>query len=179
MKTLKIVEFGNPILRKTARKVPVAHIKTSEFQNLINDIRDHLVGKKLGVGLAAPQIGESMTLSVIAIRPTEHRPKVKEFDLVIINPSYKGVGEKKEIWEGCLSAGKSGLFAKVPRYKKIEASYLDEKGKKQTKKFSGLKAQVIQHETDHLNGILFVDNVTDSKTFMTLGEYRKRIKPSK
>ena len=69
----KIVEFGNPILRKTAKKVPVASIGSTEFQKLINDIRDHLVGKKLGVGLAAPQVGESLALSVIAIRPTGAR----------------------------------------------------------------------------------------------------------
>lgn len=177
----KIVEFGNPILRKTAKKVPVASIGSTEFQKLINDIRDHLVGKKLGVGLAAPQVGESLALSVIAIRPTEHRPKVKEFDLVIINPSYKGLGDKKEMWEGCISsgAGQAGLFGKVPRYKKVEATYWDEKGQKHIEQFSGLPAQVIQHETDHLNGALFVDKVTDTKTYMTLCEYRKQITPKK
>lgn len=181
MKTLKIVEFGDPLLRKAAKKVPVANIKSAAFQNLISDIRDHLVGKKLGVGLAAPQIGKSLALSVIAIRPTKHRPTVEEFDLVIINPSYKGVGDKKEMWEGCISsgAGQAGLFAKVPRYKKVEATFWDEKGQKHTKWFSGLPAQVVQHETDHLNGVLFVDKVVDTKTFMTLGEYRKQITPIK
>lgn len=177
MKTLEIVEFGNPILRKTAKKVPVSNIKSTKFQKLINDVRDHLVGKKLGVGLAAPQIGESISLSVIAIRPSKHRPKVKEFDLVIINPSYKGLGDKKDMWEGCISsgAGQAGLFGKVPRYKKVEATFWDENGQKHIENFSGLPAQVIQHETDHLNGVLFVDKVTDTKTYMTLGEYRKRI----
>lgn len=181
MKTLKIVEFGDPILRKTAKRVSIATIKTAGFQKLISDIRGHLLNKKLGVGLAAPQVGKSLALSVIAIRPTVHRPTVKEFDLVIINPSYKGVGDKKEMWEGCISsgAGQAGLFGKVPRYKKVEATFWDETGQKHTKQFSGLPAQVIQHETDHLNGILFVDKVADSKTYMTLGEYRKRITPKK
>lgn len=181
MKPLKIAEFGDPILRITAKKVPVASIGSAAFQKLINDIRDHLVGEKLGVGLAAPQVSESLALSVIAIRPTAHRPKVKEFDLVIINPSYKGVGDKKDMWEGCISsgAGQAGLFGKVPRYTKVEATFWDENGQKHIKQFSGMPAQVIQHETDHLNGVLFVDKVTDTKTYMTLSEYRKRITPVK
>ncbi len=181
MKSLEIVEFGDPILRKTAKKISVSTIKSAEFQNLIRDIRTFLLNEKLGVGLAAPQVGEGLALSVIAIRPTEHRPTVKEFDLIIINPSYKGLGDKKEMWEGCISsgAGQAGLFAKVPRYKKVEATFWDENGQKQTKQFSGLPAQVIQHETDHLNGVLFVDKVADTKTFMTMSEYRKQITPKK
>ncbi len=181
MKKLEIVEFGDPLLRETAEKVSVSSIKSVEFQKLIDDIRNHLVSKKLGVGLAAPQIGKSMALSVIAIRPTEHRPTVKEFDLVIINPSYKGVGDKEDMWEGCISSGdgQAGLFGKVPRYKKVQATFWDENGQKHKEQFSGLPAQVIQHETDHLNGILFVDKVADSKTYMTLSEYRKRITPKK
>jgi peptide deformylase len=79
------------------------------------------------------------------------------------------------MWEGCISsgAGKAGLFAKVPRYEKIELEYLDESAVSHKKVFSGLVAHVIQHEVDHLNGILFVDKVKDSTTFMTYSEYRK------
>lgn len=181
MKALKIIEFGDPMLRKTAKKVSVSTIKTTNFQNLIKNIRTTLIEKELGVALASPQVGESLALAVIAVRPTAHRPKVKEFDLVIINPSYQGIGAKKEMWEGCISsgAGQAGLFAKVPRYKKIEASYLDENAAKHTKQFSGLVSQIIQHETDHLNGILFVDKVQNTKTYMSMAEYRKRITPSK
>lgn len=178
---LEIVEFGDPVLRKTAKKVPSSTIRTSKFQNLIKDIRATLIEKELGVALASPQVGHNLALAVIAVRPTAHRPKVKEFDLVIINPSYKGLGDKKEMWEGCISsgAGQAGLFAKVPRYKKIETTYFDENAVKHTKQFSGLVAQIIQHETDHLNGILFVDRVQDTKTYMSMSEYRKRITPSK
>jgi len=181
MKMLKIVEFGDPMLRRVAKKVPISTIKTSKFQNLIKNIRATLIEKELGVALASPQVGESLALAVIAVRPTAHRPKVKELDLVIINPSYKGLGDKKDMWEGCISsgAGQAGLFAKVPRFKKIETTYFDENAVKHTRQFSGLIAQIIQHETDHLNGILFVDKVLNTKTYMSMSEYRKRITPVK
>ena len=139
-------------------------------------MRFTLTSKKLGVGLAAPQVGKDLALSVISIHPTKHRPKVKELELVIINPKItKYTGRKTQMWEGCLSGGKSGLFAKVPRHKSVELEYLDEKGIKHKKTFKGLPAQVIQHEVDHLNGILFVDKVKDTKTYMTLKEYKKQI----
>ena len=143
-------------------------------------MRYTLTEKKLGIGLAAPQVGRGIALTVIAIRSTPHRPNVKHFDLVLINPAITDyVGEKTELWEGCISAGSNGkadLFAKVPRYKKITVSYFDEHGMPQVMTFTGLKAQVVQHETDHLNGILFVDHVKNTKTFMTYSEYMARIK---
>jgi len=148
-------------------------------QQLIKNMQHTLIEKKLGIGLAAPQVGKSIALAVISIRPTLHRPKVKEFDLVLINPKIVKYQGNKELWEGCISAGSNGkadLFAKVPRYTKITVSFFDENGKKREETFSGLKAQVIQHETDHLNGVLFVDHVKDTKTFMTYNEYMKRVK---
>lgn len=179
MKTLSITQFGNPILRKTAKKLSKSEILSEETQNLINQMRHTLVSKKLGIGLAAPQVGKNISLAVVSIRPTAHRPKVKEVDLVIINPKLiETYGEKKSLWEGCISAGSNGtadLFAKVPRYSKVKIQYTDENGVKKEKLASGLMAQVLQHEIDHLNGVLFVDNVTDTKTFMTYDEYRKRI----
>lgn len=139
-----------------------------------------LIEKKLGIGLAAPQVGRGIALAVIALRPTPHRPKVKEFDLVLINPIITDfIGKKTELWEGCISAGSEGkadLFAKVPRYKQVRVKYTDKNGKLCHKSFKGLKAQVVQHEIDHLNGVLFVDHVKDTKTFMTYKEYMKRIK---
>ena len=135
-----------------------------------------LLDKKLGIGLASTQIGESVSLAVIELQKTKARPDIERSSLVIINPKITKVsGNKTQMWEGCISsgAGKAGLFAKVPRYKKIELEYLDENAVKHKKEFSGLSAHVIQHEVDHLNGILFVDKVKDSTTYMTYSEYRK------
>lgn len=173
-------EFGDPILRSKAKSLNKQEILSPKIQSLIKNMRHTLVREKLGVALAAPQIGEGIALFVVAIRPTKHRPKVKNFDAVIANPKItKTFGNRRQLWEGCLSAGASGLFAKVPRYSKIEIEYLDENGNKKVKQFSGLQAQVMQHETDHLTGVLFVDHVKDPSTYMTLKEYRRRVTKNK
>jgi peptide deformylase len=180
MKVLARTQFGNPILHKKAKRISKTEITSLATQRLIKDMQYTLIEKKLGIGLAAPQVGKSVALAVIAIRPTPHRPKVKEFDLVLINPVITDfVGEKTSLWEGCISAGSEGkadLFAKVPRHTEVKVKYHDENGVICHKTFKGLEAQVIQHETDHLNGTLFVDRVTDTKTFMTYKEYMQRIK---
>lgn len=180
MKSLTRTQFGNPILRKQSRRLSEAKILSPTIQNLIKDMRHTLIEKKLGIGLAAPQVGKSVALTVIAVRPTPHRPNVKEFDLVLIYPVVTDfIGKKTPLWEGCISAGSEGkadLFAKVPRYDQVKVKYYDENGNPCYKSFKGLQAQVVQHETDHLNGILFVDHVKDTKTFMTYKEYMQRIK---
>ncbi|HEX5456067.1 MAG TPA: peptide deformylase [Candidatus Saccharimonadales bacterium] len=179
---MKIAEFGNTILRQKARKLTVAEIKSPKTRKIIKEMQQFLISKKMGVGLAAPQVGEDMALAVISIRPKKNREEAEEFDLVIINPEITEVhGRRKQEWEGCISGGalKSGLFAKVPRYKKVKLKYRDEKGKLHHKTFEGLPAHVIQHEVDHLEGILFVDKVKDTKTFITYGEYMKLAKALK
>lgn len=178
MKALRRTQFGNPILRQEAERIPVDQISTKKVQDLIADMRHTLIEKKLGIGLAAPQVGECLALAVIAIRSTPDRPKVKKFDLVIINPEITDyIGRKKAMWEGCISAGpgKAQLFAQVPRYPEVEVKYYDEAGKLHHKAFNDLPAQVLQHEVDHLSGILFVDRVKDTKSYMTYAEYRERI----
>lgn len=171
---MRITEFGNPTLRVKARHIVNKDIISSEIQSLIKEMRDTLINKKLGVGLAAPQVGVGRAVAVIAIRKSEHRPDAKEFDLVIINPEITEViGRRVQLYEGCISGGpgKASLFAKVPRYKKIKLQYYDEMGVGQHKYFEGLVAHVIQHEVDHLNGVLFVDKVRDTKSYMTHKEY--------
>ncbi len=180
MKIMHITEFGNSVLRETAKKVTSEEIKSQKIQQLIKNIRHTLTEQKLGVGLVAPQVGENLAISVIAILPTRHRPDVEPFELVIVNPKItKTFGNRKQIWEGCISAGKSGLFAKTPRYLKVEAEFLDENGEKHKKIFEGLQAQVVQHEIDHLNGILFMDHVKDTSTYMTMKEYKKQVRDKK
>jgi peptide deformylase len=181
-KKIKICEFGDTVLRQKASDVLVRDIKSQKVQNLIRQMQDFILTKKMGVGLAAPQTGKSLAVAVVCVRSTKHRKDIKEFDLVIINPEItKNYGRRVQQWEGCISGGplKGGLFAKVPRYKKIELKYQDEKGIPQKKTFEGLPAHVIQHEVDHLNGILFVDRVKDTKTFTTYNEYIKLAKKEK
>lgn len=178
-KKLKVLEFGESMLRQKATAVKPSIIKSAEFKDLITEMEKFLSDKKLGVGLAAPQIGQDMSLAIILIQPTKHRTKVKEFRLTIINPKISATyGNRVQVWEGCISGGpaESGLYAKVPRYKKVKLEYTDESGGKRSHIFEGLIAQVIQHEVDHLNGILFVDRVRDSKSFVTYNQYRKLLK---
>jgi len=180
VKILSRKEFGNPILKAIAKPLSENEILSDKTQNLILDMRYTLELKKYGVGLAAPQVGQNVSLSVIYIRPTKTRPnlpKSKWADLVLVNPIItKTFSSKKQMWEGCISL--SDVFAKVPRYRKIELEYLDAKAEKHKKIYEGLVAHVIQHEVDHLQGKLFVDRVTDPSTYMSGREYRKRIVPT-
>lgn len=177
-RTLEITEFGNPILRKVAAQILPNEVLQPKLQQLIADMRHTLTAKKLGVGLAAPQVGESIALAVISIRPLPHRKKVERFEAVLINPEITETSTRKyPMWEGCIScgSGKAGLFAQVPRYKKVKIKYFDEKGAQHHREFKGLVAHVIQHEVDHLNGTLFIDKVKDTQSFMTYSEYVKHV----
>lgn len=177
MKLLTLTRFGNPILREEARKLSIREIKSDDIQQLVADIRYTNSQKKYGVGLAGPQVGVGVSLSVIGIKSTPSRPHQRQFDAVIVNPSYIGIGRRTAMWEGCQSsgAGKDTLFGKALRYRKIRATWLDEHGTIHDEELSGFVGHVFQHETDHLNGILFVDRVRDPRTFMLADEYRKRI----
>ena len=175
---LKATRFGNPILRTKTNQLTYTEIKSVHIQKLIEDMRYTLLKKKYGVGLAAPQVGESLALSVIGIKPTPNRPNLEPFDTVIINPEIVETYEnRKQLWEGCISCGTGNntLFAQVPRYKKIKLRWLDEQAVKHEEILEDFVAHVAQHEVDHLNGRLFVDRVKDPTTFMMADEYRKRI----
>lgn len=177
MNVLKLTRFGNPILREKATLITIDEIKSEKTQRLIDDIRYTNRQKKYGVGLAAPQVGEPVALSVIGIKSTPTRPDIKPLDMVIINPRYNGIGRRSSKWEGCQSSGsgRNTLFGKALRYKKIQATWYDENATQHDEILEDFTAHVFQHETDHLHGILFVDRVRDTNTFMLGDEYRKRI----
>jgi peptide deformylase len=177
MKVLKLTRFGNPILRTSSRTLSIAEIKSDEIQQFIANIRYTNTTKKYGLGIAAPQVGVNIALSLIDIKPTKTRPDVDLYEQIIINPRYEGVGRRVSMWEGCLSTGvgKHTLFAKTLRYKHIRAEWYDEHAIKHTEELSGIPAHVFQHETDHLSGRLFVDYVRDPSTYTMADEYRKRI----
>jgi peptide deformylase len=173
-------EFGDPVLRDIAKPLSAIDITKASTRRLIGAMQKQLLSMHAGVALAAPQVGQSLQIVVVAVRPTEHRPDVEEIDLVMINPNIAAVyGRKQQMWEGCLSAGKSGLFAKTPRYHKVQVSYMDEHGAHHQKTFEGLLAQIAQHEIDHLNGVLFVDRVKDTTTYMTKRQYVAMLKSQK
>lgn len=177
MTTVKLRQFGDPVLRTPARRLSMAEIQSAEIQHLITDMQQFNEAKQYGVGLAAPQYGVGVALSIIGIKPTPNHPEFEAFDGVIINPSYQGIGRRSGMWEGCQSGGfgKDTLYAKALRYCRIKATWHDEHANRHTAELEGFIAHVFQHETDHLNGILFIDRVRDRTTFMMASEYRKRV----
>lgn len=180
-KILKPTIFGNPILREKAKRLTPAEITSPEIQELIADMQYTIANKKYGVGLAAPQVGRSVAMSVIAIKATPSRPDLQPTELVIINPEVvRTYGRRTQMWEACVSfngAGANFPYAKALRWRRIRVRYLDEQGTPHEEGLDGILAHVFQHETDHLNGILFVDRVRDTKTWMMISEYKKRILP--
>lgn len=148
---LKIIINPNPILRKKSQNV--TDVLSDKIQKLIPEMIETMKAKD-GVGLAAPQVGENIRLLVVGY---------KDKDLAIINPKILKKSILKE-WdeEGCLSI--PNKYGQVRRHKSITLKYLNEKGEEETLKANGLLARIIQHEIDHLDGILFIDkarNVTD------------------
>lgn len=177
-KILTVTRFGNPILRGVAQQLSSEEILSEVVQTLIDDMKYTLIQKKYGVGLAAPQVGRSIALSVIGIKPTPTRPNLLPFETVIINPVVSEVyGRRYKMWEGCISCGTGDdtLYGLAPRYKRIKLQWLDEKAVPHEEVLDGFIAHVAQHEVDHLNGVLFVDRVKDTSSYMMADEYKSRI----
>jgi peptide deformylase len=172
MQLLKRTQFGNPLLRAVASTLTKKEILSTTTQDLLKDMRYTLEKKRYGVGLAAPQVGQSVAIAIIGLKPTPTRPNTKALSLTLINPhivSYSG--KLMAMWEGCISG--PNMYGKALRYQKLRLRWLDDRARRHQQDFEGLAAQVIQHEVDHLNGILFVDKVKDPKTYVTFSEYKK------
>jgi len=147
---LKIITQPNPILRKKSVEISSEIIKSRGFKSLIASMVKTMV-KTDGVGLAAPQIGKSIRLAVI---------NSKDGVLCLINPKFTKKSWACELGqEGCLSI--PGVFGKVKRHKKISLTYCDKNGKKIKLTAGGMMARVIQHEVDHLDGVLFIDKAEE------------------
>ena len=176
-----ITEFGNSILREVAKKISLEDITSDATKKIMSDLKKVCDANKYGVGIAAPQIGISLAVMMIAIKSTPSRPGRDAFDKVVINPQIKEyIGRTVQLWDGCLSSGTDPVFAQTERYKELKVSYYDETGQfHDNEVLTGFIAHVFQHETDHLNGILFVDRITNSKSWMSNKEYLKMMAAKK
>ena len=170
----KIVQKDDKVLHQIIKEIPVKEITTPKIQKVIKEMSTALKSQDDGVALAAPQIGYSLPIFIVSGKifhedflrrgaeikksPPEELPK----DLVFINPKMSKLSREKE-WlpEGCLSV--RWFYGNTLRSKKATVTAYDENGKKFIRGASGLLAQIFQHETDHLNGILFVDHAKDIK----------------
>jgi peptide deformylase len=180
MQIFKLAKLGNPILRKPTKKLTKSEILSDKTQTLIANMKYTCAERNYGVAISAPQVGKSVRLSILGIKPTPNRPNLKPYEQVLINTEILETFDKPiPMWEGCCSIGGDTnddlIYAKVPRFTKIRIKYLDETASEHTETIENFIAHVIQHETDHLNGILFVDRVTDPATYMMGSEYAKRI----
>jgi peptide deformylase len=162
---LEIVKYGHPTLRKKGERIEKV---TLEIKKLIADMFETMHANH-GVGLAAQQVGHALQLTVIDVREVKERPSTLELDgkpadvnefmpLVLINPELKPDGEPVAGGEGCLSFPE--IFAEITRPESVAVKALDKKGKPVEFRCGGLLARAIQHEADHLNGILFIDRMS-------------------
>lgn len=162
--------MGHPVLRAKARPLEAAEIRSPAVQQLIDDMLETMA-EYHGVGLAAPQVHKSVRLFVAGFPETEdddEEPEVPQ--MVLINPEITIVGkETVEDWEGCLSI--PDIRGRVPRARQIVARGYDRNGKRLEIKASNFTARVIQHETDHLDGILFFDRMKSFESLTLLEEF--------
>jgi peptide deformylase len=168
MSILKVARMGHPVLRTRARPVERAEIKSPAFQKLIDDMIETMA-EYHGVGLAGPQIHESVRVFVAAIEDSDDEPAPP---LAIINPEIVPAGsEIVEDWEGCLSI--PDLRGRVPRPRAITVRGLDRRGERLELQVSDFPARVVQHETDHLDGVLFLDRMRSFESLTFLDEYAR------
>ena len=167
-----IVQRTDKVLRQNAKEILVKDITTPKIQKVLKEMSIALKSQNDGVAIAAPQIGYSLSIFVISgkifhkdfTRGEKDLQKIPESeipkDLVFINPKISKLSHEKE-WlpEGCLSV--RWLYGSALRSKKATVTAYDEHGKKFTRGASGLIAQIFQHETDHLKGVLFIDHAKD------------------
>ena len=170
MSILPIILAPDPLLRKKALKVTVINQKIlTLLDNMVDTMYD-----APGIGLAAQQVGDLNRLIVLDCSKDEENPRLFK----MINPEIKTKTEiKTKIEEGCLSI--PGFNAEVERYEEITVKFLDTDGKKNEMNFNGLEAICIQHEVDHLNGILFIDHLTRLKKNMIWQKILKNRKMKK
>jgi peptide deformylase len=165
---LEIVKYGTPVLRKKGERVSSV---TPAIRKLIADMLETMYAQK-GIGLAAQQVGLPVQLTVIDVRGVTDRPSTLEVNgeavdvaefmpLVLLNPEITPLGNPVAGPEGCLSFPE--IFADVTRPDVVDVAGLDQEGKPLRFRCSGLLSRAIQHETDHLHGILFIDRM-DKKT---------------
>lgn len=167
MSLLKVARMGHPVLRKRSRALDPAEVRGPAFQKFIDDMVDTMIEYE-GVGLAAPQVHEGVRMFVAALEGDEGRMQVVPF----VNPAVTPLStEKVEDWEGCLSI--PDIRGRVPRFHTVRVSALDRKGKPFEMDLEGFAARVIQHETDHLDGVLFFDRMTSFETLTFLEEFSR------
>lgn len=166
----KIAQLGASVLRQQAQSIE------DVSSNLVVKIVEKMLftlAESNGVGLAAPQIFESVCIVIIASRPSDRYPLAPEMEpVVMLNPEFEVLSQDtSKDWEGCLSI--PGIRALVPRYEKIKISYRDQEGILKELVADSFIARIFQHEYDHLNGLVYLDRVENNRDIISEFEFQK------
>lgn len=172
LENAKIIKAGNPSLGKVSEPVPEHLFGSNEIKSLSQTMLQ-VMRDEPGVGLAAPQIGINLRVFVLGVKNDPRLDNGVDIpDTTIINPTIEFFSSDTiSDYEGCLSVG--DIRAKVPRAKRIIFSGFDMDGTPFRREASGFEARIIQHEYDHLNGIIFLERVKDKKSFILKEEFKK------
>jgi peptide deformylase len=170
---LPITTVGDPVLRRRAREVADDELTSAEVQAFIDDLIETKRAAD-GAGLAANQVGDLRRIAVVEVEPGNPRyPYKPPFPLtVLVNPELEPLGDEVfEVNEGCLSV--PGLRGTLQRHAAVRVRFLDRVGEQVELVVRGLSAGTFQHEVDHLDGVLFLDRVTDPATFTTWEQFER------
>ena len=172
MAILKVARLGHPVLRQKALEVPAAEIRSVGIQRLIDDMVETM-REYDGAGLAANQVHTLLQIAVIEVDANPRYPEAAAIPLtVVINPVVTPLGEEREDgWEGCLSV--PDMRGVVSRHTAVRLECWDRAGNRMDVVAKDFFARVIQHETDHLNGIVYVDRMSDLRTLSHIAEWNK------
>jgi peptide deformylase len=166
-------KIGDPVLRESAAAMDPEALSTPDFARLVDDMVETMHAEG-GIGIAAPQIGESVRVAVIAIDPASSRyPGMVGFPLTLfVNPRITVIDPTEQgFWEGCLSV--PNLRGYVLRPRGVRVDFLDGDGHPRSIHAEGFLATVLQHELDHLDGVLFVDRIRDTTRLATIENYAR------
>lgn len=178
-----IVQKDSPVLREVAKSVPLEEIPSPKIQKILLEMAEALEGEIDGVAIAAPQIDVPLRIFIVSHRafeitnPAAKAGEPKPANQVFINPKIIKLSAKKHLLEeGCLSV--RNFYGKIERAEKATVEAWNERGEKFSRGASGLLAQIFQHETDHLDGRLFIDNATEIEEISPeeLAKYRAELK---
>src|SRR5918999_271443 len=168
MSILKVARMGHPVLRRRARPLDKSDIRNPAVQKFIDDMIETMY-EYHGVGLAAPQVHEGLRLFVAML---DEEPGEESEALVVVNPEITpNSAATEEGWEGCLSI--PDIRGMVPRHTDITVKALDRNGKVMELRLRGFPARVAQHETDHLDGVLFLDRMKSMQSLTFLEEFSR------
>ena len=158
----KVVRLGHPVLRAKARALAAEEIRDPAVQRLIEEMAASM-DEYAGVGIAANQVGQGISLFLMGLPKGSTRHPEGIEATIVFNPVARFIGDETELdWEGCLSV--PGWRGQVERFRALELSGLDHQGNPFTRVYEGFPARVVQHEVDHLNGMVYLDRMKDLRS---------------